>query len=125
MCWIAPGTQRRRSWLGSLETGTAFDRGAGRLTGVGRRDRSTGLRTALEGACAEWVELSRAETVENHGFLKKSRSWRRMPEAPYVGAGEAGIPGVLAGRDKGSAYAPKRGQGSRMLIELHAAYRSG
>src|ERR1700691_4406052 len=39
---------------------------------------------------------------------------------PYVGAGMAGLQGVLAGRDKGSACAPKHGQRSRMWIEHHA-----
>src|SRR5271156_4875623 len=44
---------------------------------------------------------------------------------PYVDVGEAGMRGVLAGRDKGSACAPKHGQRSRVWIELHAAHRSG
>ena len=43
---------------------------------------------------------------------------------PDLQAGETGIQGVLAGRDKGFAYAPKRGRRQRMRTELHAVHLS-
>ena len=58
-------------------------------------------------------------------WLKGRMERRCGSPRPDVEAGEAGIQGVLAGRDKGSACAPKHGQRPRMWIEVHAAHRSG
>src|SRR5664280_2905406 len=44
---------------------------------------------------------------------------------PDVEVGVADIQGVLAGRDKGSGYAPKHRHRPRMWIELHAGHRCG
>ena len=75
---------------------------------------------------SEQVQRDQAQTeLGSVGWLRGRMEQHVASPRPYVDAGEAGIRGVLAGRDKGSACAPKHGQRSRKWIELHAAHRSG
>lgn len=62
------------------EAGTDSDRGAGSVDGPGDQIRGTRLRMALEEAVGA---IGRVEIWDDHGFLKRSRSWRRMSEALY------------------------------------------
>ena len=64
---------------------------------------------------SEQVQRDQAQNeLGSVGRLKGRMEQRVGSPRPYVDAGEVGMRGVLAGRDKGSACAPKHGQRPRM-----------
>ena len=75
---------------------------------------------------SERVQVDQEQTELGRMRLPEGRMERASgsPRAD-ADAGETDIRGVLAGRAKESACAPKRGQRPRMWIEIHAAHRSG